>query len=148
MPIADAIREEMTAAWKAGNLPRRDALRLMIAAMENARIDLGRALTDDDATRVLQREAKQRRDSIVEFEQARRADLAAKEQGELDAIVAFLPQQLSEAEVRAIVVEVIAEVGAQTAGDLGKVMRPLMARLAGRADGRIANELARQVLGG
>ena len=148
MPIADAIREEMTAAWKAGNLPRRDALRLMIAAMENARIDLGRALTDDDATRVLQREAKQRRDSIVEFEQASRADLAAKEQGELDAIVAFLPQQLSEAEVRAIVVEVIAEVGAQTAGDLGKVMRPLMARLAGRADGRIANELARQVLGG
>ena len=148
MPIADAIRSDMTAAWKAGSVQRRDALRLLIAALENARIDLGHALTDEDAIRVLQREAKQRRDSIVEFEQAGRADLAAKEQGELEAITAFLPQQLSETEVRAIVVEVIAETGAQTAGDLGKVMRPLMARLAGRADGRVANEIARQVLGG
>jgi hypothetical protein len=146
--IADAVRTQMTTAWKAGQTGRRDALRLLIAALENARIDLGHPLTDEDSTRVLQKEAKQRRDSIAEFQQAGRADLVAKEQGELDVITEFLPQQLSEEELRAVVREVIAEVGAQGAGDLGKVMRPLMARLAGRGDGRLANEIARQVLAG
>lgn len=146
--IAEAIRTQMTAAWKAGQTARRDALRLLIAALEYARIDLGHPLTDEDTTRVLQKEAKQRRDSIAEFQQAGRADLVAKEQSELDVITEFLPQQLSEEELRAVVREVIAEVGAQGAGDLGKVMRPLMARLAGRGDGRLANEIARQVLAG
>ena len=148
MPITETIRSEMTAAWKAGNLERRDALRLLMASLENARIDLGRPLEDEDATKVLQREAKQRRDSITEFQQAGRADLVAKEQAELDTISEFLPQQLTEDELRAIVREVIAEVGATSAADVGKVMRPLMARIAGRGDGRLANEIARQVLGG
>ncbi len=148
MAIAEDIRSEMTTAWKAGNLARRDALRLIIAALDNARIDLGRPLEDEDATKVLQREAKQRRDSIAEFQQAGRADLVAKEQAELDEITSFLPQQLSEDELRTIVQEVIAEVGATTANDVGKVMRPLMARIAGRGDGRLANEIAKQVLGG
>ena len=148
MPMTETIRSEMTAAWKAGNLERRDALRLLMASLENARIDLGRPLEDEDATKVLQREAKQRRDSIAEFQQAGRADLVAKEQAELDTISEFLPQQLTEDELRAIVREVIAEVGATSAADVGKVMRPLMARIAGRGDGRLANEIARQVLGG
>jgi hypothetical protein len=148
MPMTETIRSEMTAAWKAGNLERRDALRLLMASLENARIDLGRPLEDEDATKVLQREAKQRRDSITEFQQAGRADLVAKEQAELDTISEFLPQQLTEDELRAIVREVIAEVGATSAADVGKVMRPLMARIAGRGDGRLANEIARQVLGG
>ena len=148
MAIAEDIRSEMTTAWKAGNLARRDALRLIIAALDNARIDLGRPLEDEDATKVLQREAKQRRDSIAEFQQAGRADLVAKEQAELDEITSFLPQQLSEDELRTIVQEVIAEVGATTANDVGKVMRPLMARIAGRGDSRLANEIAKQVLGG
>ena len=148
MPIADTIRVEMTASWKAGNTQRRDALRLVIAAFENARIDLGHPLTDDEATRVLQKEAKQRRDSIAEFGAAGRADLVAKEQGELDAITEFLPQQMSEDDLRAIVREVIAEAGATSAADLGKVMRPLMARIAGRADGAAANAIAREILAG
>ena len=107
MPITETVRTEMTVAWKAGNTQRRDALRLVIAAFENARIDLGHPLTDEDATRVLQKEAKQRRDSITEFAAAGRADLVAKEQGELDAIIDFLPQQMSEEELRAIVQSVI-----------------------------------------
>ena len=148
MPIAETVRTEMTAAWKAGNTQRRDALRLVIAALENARIDLGHPLTDEETTRVLQKEAKQRRDSIVEFGAAGRADLVAKEQGELDAITGFLPQQMSDDELRAIVREVIAEAGASSAADLGKVMRPLMARIAGRADGAAANAIARDILTG
>lgn len=148
MAIADTVRSEMTAAWKAGNTQRRDALRLVIAALENARIDLGHALTDDDTVRVLQKEAKQRRDSIEEFGAAGRQDLVAKEQGELDAISEFLPQQMSDEELRAIVREVIAEAGASAPGDIGKVMRPLMARIAGRADGGAANAIAREILAG
>ena len=148
MAIADTVRTEMTVAWKAGNTQRRDALRLVIAALENARIDLGHPLTDEDTTRVLLKEAKQRRDSIAEFGAAGRADLVAKEQGELDAITGFLPQQMSDDELRAIVREVIAEAGATTAADLGKVMRPLMVRIAGRADGSAANAIAREILAG
>ena len=148
MPITETVRTEMTVAWKAGNTQRRDALRLVIAAFENARIDLGHPLTDEDATSVLQKEAKQRRDSITEFGAAGRADLVAKEQGELDAIIDFLPQQMSEEELRAIVQSVIDEAGATSAADLGKVMRPLMARLAGRADGGAANVIAKDILAG
>ncbi|RLT42598.1 MAG: GatB/YqeY domain-containing protein [Chloroflexi bacterium] len=148
MPITETVRTEMTVAWKAGNTQRRDALRLVIAAFENARIDLGHPLTDEDATSVLQKEAKQRRDSITEFAAAGRADLVAKEQGELDAIIDFLPQQMSEEELRAIVQSVIDEAGATSAADLGKVMRPLMARLAGRADGGAANVIAKDILAG
>jgi len=148
VPITETVRTEMTVAWKAGNTQRRDALRLVIAAFENARIDLGHPLTDEDATRVLQKEAKQRRDSITEFAAAGRADLVAKEQGELDAIIDFLPQQMSEEELRAIVQSVIDEAGATSAADLGKVMRPLMARLAGRADGGAANAIAKDILAG
>ena len=75
-------------------------------------------------------------------------DLVAKEQGELDAIVGFLPQQMSEEELRGIVREVIEEVGATSAAALGKIMRPLMARIAGRADGGAANAIAKDILAG
>jgi len=146
--IADTIRTEMTTAWKAGNTQRRDALRLLIAAIDYARIDLGHPLNDEETTKVLQKEAKQRRDSITEFSAANRMDLVAKEQGELDAIVEFLPQQMSEEELRGIVREVITEVGATSAADLGKIMRPLMARIAGRADGGAANAIAKDILAG
>ncbi len=142
------MRVSRATAWKAKDNVRRDALRLMIASMENARIELGRALDEADVTRVLQREAKQRRDSITEYAKAKRQDLVDKEQAELDVIVQFLPQQMSDDELRAIVREVIAEAGATSANDLGKVMRPLMARLAGRADGAAANAIAREILQG
>lgn len=148
MATTESIRDAMTAAWKAGDTTRRDALRLMIASMTNARIELGRPLEEADVTRVLQKEAKQRRDSITEYAKAKRQDLVDKEQAELDVIVQFLPQQMSEEELRAIVRSVIEEAGATSVNDLGKVMRPLMARLAGRADGAAANAIAREILQG
>ncbi|TAK80343.1 MAG: GatB/YqeY domain-containing protein [Dehalococcoidia bacterium] len=148
MATTESIRDAMTAAWKAGDTTRRDALRLMIASMTNARIELGRPLDEADVTRVLQKEAKQRRDSIAEYAKAKRQDLVDKEQAELDVIVQFLPQQMSEEELRAIVRSVIEEAGAKSVNDLGKVMRPLMARLAGRADGAAANAIAREILQG
>jgi len=146
--ISDTIREQMTAAWKGGDTVRRDALRLMLAAFKNAEIELGHPLEDDEAIRVLQKEAKQRRDSITEYEKANRADLAEKERVELVVIEEFLPQQLSDEDLQALAREVIAEVGASGPGDVGKVMRPLLARVSGRADGGRVNKVAREMLGG
>lgn len=148
MSIQETIRTEMTVAWKAGDTVRRDALRLLIAALENARIEAGRPLEDTDTIRVLQKEAKQRRDSITEYDRAGRSDLSAKEQQELDVITTFLPTQLSDEEIRELARGVIAETGASGAGDVGKIMRPLIAKVAGRADGGRVNQIARELLGG
>jgi uncharacterized protein YqeY len=148
MPLTDTIRSELTAAMKAGDAPRRDALRLIVASLHNARIAAGHDLDDDEAMRVLQREAKQRRDSIEEFRKGKREDLVLIEERELAIITAFLPAELSDDELGAIARGVIDEVGATGPGDLGKVMGPLMARLAGRADGKRANALVRELLAG
>lgn len=148
MATTESIREAMTTAWKGGDTIRRDTLRLMIASMENMRIELGRPLDETDVTRVLQKEAKQRRDSIEEYGKAKRQDLVDKEQAELNVIVEYLPQQMSDEELRSIVKSVIDEAGVTSMNDIGKVMRPLMARLAGRADGSAANAIAREILQG
>ncbi len=147
MALTQTIQQEMTAAMRAGDAGRRDALRLLIAAFQNARIAAGHELADDEAIRVLQREAKQRRDSIVEYERAAREDLVQREQEELAVIEGYLPQALSEPEVEELARAAITEVGASGPGDLGRVMRPLMERVAGRADGRRVTELVRGLLG-
>lgn len=148
MVLTRDIQQEMTAAMRAGDASRRDTLRLLIAAFQNARIAAGHELADEEATRVLQREAKQRRESIVEYERASRDDLAQHERDELTIIEGFLPQPLTEQELTELVLAAIAEVEASGPGDLGRVMRPLMERVAGRADGRRVNELVRGLLGG
>ena len=146
--LVESIRSDMTAAMRAREAQRRDTLRLLIAALGNARIAAGQELSDDDAVVTLQREAKQRRESIEEFRKGGRADLVEAEQQELAIIQAYLPQELTEDELRAIVQEVIADVGASGPGDLGAVMGPLMQRVRGRADGRQANAMVRELLAG
>ena len=146
--IAETIRADMTAAMRARDAARRDTLRLLIAALDNARIAAGRDLSDEDAVVALQREARQRRDSIEEYRKGGRDDLAAREEAELAVIGDYLPDALGEDEIRAAIDEVVAEVGASGPGDLGKVMGPVMARVRGRADGRRVNELVRERLAG
>ena len=136
MVLTRDVQQQMTAAMRARDTARRDALRLLIAAFQNARIAAGHELSDEEATRVLQREAKQRRESITEYERARREDLAGREREELRIIEGFLPRPLTEPELTDLARQVVAEVGASSPGDLGRVMRPLMERVAGRADGR------------
>ena len=148
MALTSDVRQEMTAAMRAGDATRRDALRLLIAAFQNARIAVGHELADNEATRVLQREAKQRRESIAEYARARREDLAQRERDELAIIEGFLPAPLSEEQLTELARTVVAEVGASGPGDLGLVMRPLVERVAGRADGRRVNEIVRELLGG
>jgi uncharacterized protein YqeY len=146
MAIADTIRDDMTAAWRAGDTRRRDILRLLIAALHNARIAAGHELADDEATQALQREAKQRRDSIEQYRAGGRDDLVRSEQEELEVISSYLPAELTDDELASLTREVIGEVGATTAADLGKVMGPLMKRVAGRADGGRVNALVRELL--
>lgn len=146
MPIVDTVRSEMTAAMKAGDGRRRDIMRLLLSALGNARIEARHDLSDEEAVTALQREAKQRRDSIEEYGKAGRDDLVQTEQEELDVIAGFLPSPLSEQEMSDLARAVIAEVGAAGSGDLGKVMRPLVQKAAGRAEGRRLNEIVRELL--
>lgn len=146
MPIVETLRSELTVAMKAGDARRRDMMRLLLAALGNARIEAQHDLSDDEAIRVLQREAKQRRESIEAYRDGGRDDLVHAEQRELELIDSFLPAPLSEQEASEMARSVIAEVGAGGPGDVGKVMGPLMKRIDGRFDGRRANELVRKLL--
>lgn len=142
------IRTEMQTAWRAGETERRDTLRLLIAAIDYARIDLGHDPDDDEVIRVLQREAKQRRDSIEQYRAGNRDDLADAEDAELTIINEYLPAALSETDLDAIIGAVITEVGATSAADLGNVMRAVMQRTGGRADGKHVSQKVRESLAG
>lgn len=144
--LSEQIRSEMLDATRARNNVLRDTLRLMVAAIENGRIDAGHELSDDEVLRVLQKEAKQRRESIVEYRKGNRDDLVQQEQQELDIIQTYLPEQFTDDDVRRLVEETIAEVGATGTDDLKHVMGPLMKKLDGRADGRAANAIVRELL--
>ena len=144
--LVETIRGDMTEAMRAREAQRRDTLRLLIAAFDNARIAAGHDLSDEEAVVALQREARQRRDSIAEYEKGGRSDLVEAEQAELAIISGYLPDELTGDELRAAAEAVIAEVGASGSGDLGKVMGPLMERVRGRADGRQVNALVRELL--
>jgi len=146
MPLVQTIRDDMTAAWRAGDTTRRDTLRLLIAALDYARIAAGHELSDDEAVAALQREAKQRRDSIDQYAAGGRSDLVEAEQRELDVITSYLPAALSDEELAELTRSVITEVGASGPSDLGKVMGPLMKQVAGRAEGGRVNALVREML--
>jgi len=146
MSLAQTIRDDMTAAWRAGDVDRRNTLRLLIAALDYARIAAGHDLSDAEAVTALQREARQRRDSIEQYRAGNREDLVEHEQTELDIITSYLPADLTDEELRDLVREAIAESGASGPSDLGKVMGPLMKSVAGRAEGGRVNALVREVL--
>jgi uncharacterized protein YqeY len=146
MPLAEIFRTQLNEAMRSGDALRRDTLRLVIASIGNARIAAQHELSDDEVLGVLRREAKQRRDSIEEYTKGKRLDLVAQEQAELEIIESYLPASVPEEDVRAAAISVIAEVGANGPGDVGKVMRPLLQRLGGGADGRRANEIVRELL--
>jgi len=136
----------MTAAMRAGDAPRRDTLRLLVAALYNAEKAARRPLTDDEQLGVLARELKLRRESIEAYERGNRADLAAKEQAEVAVIGEFLPEPLSDAELRQLVAEGMAQTGASGPRDMGKVMAVLAPRTRGRAEGRAVSGLVTEAL--
>ena len=142
--IESAMREAMLAR----DVRRTGTLRMAMAAFQNRRIELGRDLTDEDVTDVLAKQMKQRRESIEHFKAGGRDAMVKVEEEESAIIAEFLPQPLSEDELRELVVAAVAETGASTPADLGKVMGRLAPQIKGRADGKVASDMVRAQLGG
>jgi len=134
MTLRERLNEEIKTAMKAREPDRLAALRLMLAAVKQREVDERITLDDPAVVAVVEKMIKQRKDSISQYEKAARQDLADKEKYEISVIEAYLPQQLSQAEVDAIVAEAIAATGAKSAADMGKVMGIVKPKLAGRAD--------------
>ena len=134
MSLKARINDDLKAAMRAGDARRRDALRLLLAAVKQREVDERRELTDADVVSVIDRMTKQRRESIAQFEKGGRQDLAQNEQFELVLLQGYMPQALSDAEIATAVAEAISATGAKAPADMGKVMGALKAKLAGQAD--------------
>ena len=134
MALKDRITEDMKAAMRARDGARLSAVRLLLAAIKQKEVDERIVLSDADVLAIIDRMIRQRRESIAQFEKAARNDLAEAEKFEIGVVSAYLPQQLSEAEVGKEIEAAIAQTGATGARDMGKVMALLRPRLAGRAD--------------
>jgi uncharacterized protein YqeY len=148
MTLADKINADITAAMRSKDAPRLSALRMVKAAIMNKNVEKGRDLEDADVMQVVSSLVKQRRDSIEQFSKAGRADLVAKETAEVAILEEYLPPAATPEEIDAAVAAAIAETGATSAKDMGKVMKAVMPKLAGKnADGRTINESVRRTLG-
>jgi len=148
MSLNDKIGGEITAAMKAKDAPRLSALRMLKAAVMNKGVEKGRDLDDAEVLQVVASLVKQRRDSIEQFSKAGRTDLVEKETGEIAVLETYLPPAASAGEIDAAVAAAIAETGAASVKDMGKVMKAVMPKLAGKhADGRTVNDAVRRKLG-
>lgn len=151
MSLAEQISEDLKTAMKARDKVRTATLRQVLAAIKNLRVAEGRAgaeVTDAEVTGLIGKEAKKRRESIATYTDAGREELASAEQAELEVLSEYLPEQMSEEEIRALVQRTVADVGASGPGDLGTVMGALMPQVKGKADGKLVNEIVRATLGG
>ena len=134
MSLKTRINDDVKAAMRAGDARRRDALRLLLAALKQREVDERKELGDADVIAIIDKMIKQRHDSITQFEQGGRQDLADVEKFEVDVLQAYMPQAMSEAEIAAAITAAIQESGAKGMSDMGKVMAALKPKLAGRAD--------------
>ena len=134
MSLKDRINDDVKAAMRGGDAHRRDALRLLLAALKQREVDERRELADADVVTAIDKLIKQRREAIAQFEKGGRQDLAQNEQFEIGVFQVYMPQALSDAEVEAAVAEAIATAGAKAPSDMGKVMGALKGKLAGKAD--------------
>lgn len=146
--LKDRITEDMKQAMRAKESARLSAIRLLLAAIKQREVDERIAMDDTQVISVVDKMIKQRRESIAQFEKAARQDLVDAESLELQVLQAYLPQQLSEAEVDAIVAEGIAQAGAKAMADMGKVMNVIRPKLAGRADMGKVSALVKSRLAG
>ena len=148
MSLKDRIHSDVKAAMRAGDARKRDALRLLTAALKQREVDERKDLADADVVAVIDKMIKQRREAIVQFEKGGRQDLAQNEQFEIAAFQSYMPQALSDAEIDAAVAEVLAATGAKAPSDMGKVMGALKGKLAGKADMTKVSALVKARLAG
>ncbi|GAP00246.1 GatB/YqeY domain-containing protein [Fructobacillus ficulneus] len=146
MSLLEQVQADMKAAMKAKDKATLGVVRQIKSAVMNEQINLGHDLTEDEELAVLSREVKQRRDSIAEFKAGNRDDLAEATQAELDVLAKYLPAQLSEDEIKAIVAAAIEKTGATSPADMGKVMGIVTGQTKGRADGKVVANEVKQAL--
>jgi uncharacterized protein len=142
----EQLQSDMREAMRAGDDERRNTLRLMMAAIKQAEVDQQKELDETGVQDVLTKQAKQRRESIADYEAAGRPEMAAQEQVELAIIETYLPQMMSREEVTQVATAVINQIGAADIKSMGAVMGQLMPQLKGKADGRLVNEVVRELL--
>ncbi len=147
MALRDRITEDMKSAMRAGEKDRLGTIRMILAAIKQREVDERITLDDSQVFAVLEKMVKQRREAIAQFETGGRADLVAKEGAELALIQTYLPSQLSDAELDALIAEAIASTGAASIKDMGKVMGVVKAKAAGRADMSAVSARIKQKLG-
>ena len=144
--LADKVRADMTAAMKAQEKERLSTLRMLQSSLKNEQINVGHELSDEEAMTVIRKAMKQREDSIEQYTNAGRTELAEKERSEMELLKTYLPPELTEEEVESGVREIIASTGAQSKKDFGKVMKEATARFKGRVDGKKIQEIVQRLL--
>ena len=147
MTVQTQLRDALTAAMKSGDVQRKTTLRMALAAIKNAEIEARGELDDGKVLNILSKEVKARQETIEGAQKADRPDLIKKAEIEIAILNEFLPAQLSEEGLRAVVKEAIDEAGASSMTDMGRVMGVLMPKIQGRADGKEANQIVRELLG-
>lgn len=146
MQVSEKLSDDYKEALKAGDKGRVSILRMIKAAVKNKEIEKGSSLSDDEIYAILRSFVKRAGESIEQFSKAGRTDLAEKEKEELSIMQGYLPRQLSEEEIRKLVKEVISETGASGMKDMGKVMKAVMAKTKGQADGKLVNTIVKETL--
>ncbi|MCB1153406.1 MAG: GatB/YqeY domain-containing protein [Deltaproteobacteria bacterium] len=144
--IQDRVKSDLIAAMKSGDAFRKDTLRLIKSELDKAETDKGSELTDAEAVTVVNRAVKQRHDAADAFLQAGRSDLSDKEKNEAAILTEYLPEQLSEDKLRELVDEAVRESGAASKSDMGKVMKAIMPKVSGRADGKLVKSLVDEAI--
>jgi hypothetical protein len=144
--LTEKIRADLTAAMKAQEKERLSVVRMLQSAIKNEQINSGHELSDEEAMSVIRKAVKQRQDSIEQYTNAGRTELADKERSEMEILKTYLPAELSEEELEGGLREIIASTGATSKKDLGKVMKEASARYKGRADGRKIQEIVSRLL--
>jgi uncharacterized protein YqeY len=144
--LADRLDADLKAAMLAGDTRRRDVIRYLRSAVKNAAIEQRRDLNDDELQAVIRHQIKQRRDSIDMFRKGGREELAAEEEAQVAVLQDYLPQQMTEDEVRSVIERIASEIDARGARDMGRLMPLLQEATSGRAEGRLLSQVARQEL--
>jgi uncharacterized protein YqeY len=145
-PLVDRLTEELKTSLKAGNHTKVSVIRLLKASIKNREIEKMASLTEDEIIDIIMSAVKQRRESIEQFQKGRREDLVQKETSEIEILHTFLPQPLSDEELVNEIRTVIGEVGASSPKDMGKVMKVLMTRVKGRAEGAKVSSLVKELM--
>ena len=148
MSLKQRLQDDLKKALRAHDERRKAVIRLALAAITNAEIEKGSDMDENDVAKVLQKQAKQRRDTIAELQSVGRLDLLADEEAELSILEEYLPRLLSRDEIAEEARQVITEIGATGMKQMGAVMRSLMPQLKGRADGSLVNQVVRELLSG